>query len=156
MLLTLSLFTWLIGLFASATPSENFLLTGTINGVEDGEVYLSSIENPESAAQTLFLKKGKFEYKFEITSPQLYELKFGDKSLRFYLEASNIIIKASSKDFDFAEVKGGNLNDDFQSLNKKYLIINKQLQSLFAPFYEAQQKNIKAKLDSISKVFVQA
>ena len=139
--------------FQKNYADKKFLLIGVITGVGNGKLFLTYLESDmKTKPVEIEINNDKFQYKYSIDKPKLCELKLEGKTLMFYLEPMNVSIIGTLENFEFADVKGGQLNNDFGELDKQYIQLDKKLQSLFKPFHDAQQNKDQSKLDSISNI----
>ena len=114
-----------------------FVLTGTIEGITEGTIILSHIEE-ETPPDTAVIKNGKFEFRGDIPEPDMYFLEIPEKdaSMLLYAENSKITITGSIDSLDNATVSGSRTHDD-------YILHRKDVASV------SEKHNIRALWDEI-------
>ena len=91
-----------------------FVLTGTIEGITDGEIIMSNPQNSEFLPDTAIIKNGKFEFRGDIPEPDMYFLEIPEKEafLSFYAENSKMTMSGSIDSLYNATITGSKINDD--------------------------------------------
>lgn len=99
-----------------------YVITGTLSGITDGKVVLQPLRPDQyTKADTVVISKGTFEFRGNVTEPDVYVLSIDGKEnrLMFFLENSNITIKGDADQLDKAIIKGSSSNDDQLVFKKK-------------------------------------
>ena len=161
-------------LFACTPKHDGYTITGTFSGdkITEGNVYLSNLSRVEPIRDTTQLVNGKFAFTGKVTTPDMYSITIDDVNgrLMFFLENSNIVIKAEKETFEESEVIGGATNDLVTALNKSKQEISERdnLKSLEKEFYiegttsERQEEilelhnNAKKEMDALEEDFLTA
>lgn len=97
--------------------SKKYTVSGKIEGLKKGKVYLSSKDNGTEVLDSAFIKKGKFIFKGNIDEPTFYTLKIADMQraqMAFFLESGKITIKGNKDSIYSAEVTGSKSNDQWK------------------------------------------
>lgn len=89
--------------------SENrFRLKGTLEGITDGNIILSSAENYKQPADTFKIEKGKFVVVGNIPKPSMYYLQVEKRTrVMFYAENSRMTLKGHADSMGRSVIKGG-------------------------------------------------
>ncbi len=147
-----------------------FVITGTLGGIADGKIILQPLlPDQYSKADTVVISKGTFEFRGNVTEPDVYVLSVEGKEnrLMFFLENSNITIKGDADQLDKAVIKGSSSNDDQLAFKKKIDELQKSYNvELIVKEYnmadESRKGQIRAlfdkfqnKADSLQKTFIQ-
>ena len=97
-------------LFTSCNnESENrFRLKGTLEGITDGNIILSSAENDKQPADTFKIEKGKFVVAGNIPKPSRYYLQVEKRTrVEFYAENARMTLKGHADSMGRSVIKGG-------------------------------------------------
>ena len=151
----------IIGCDKAPKPEENtMILSGTINGLRKGTLYLQKIQDSLMVNVDSVKVNGNpdFKFKTEIESPEIYYLYLkkedGDSlndRILFFAEKGEITINTLLKTFESsAKVTGSKNQELLQEYRKLSRQFNrKNLDYLEAYFTEAKEKNNAKVLDSI-------
>ncbi|UUC47071.1 DUF4369 domain-containing protein [Flavobacterium cerinum] len=140
--------------------TENSLhLTGTVNGLKQGKLYLKKIVDTSFVTIDSFTIKGNsdFESTIKIDSPEMYYLFIDrgtsnskDNSLMFFAEPGNMTIKTDLKEFYAqAKVTGSKNNDlyeDYKKIKSRYT--DEENQALSMTLFAQKMRDTKM-LDSL-------
>ena len=138
----------LLALFAIGCQSNQYKITGTAEGLSDGDTWVLTVDQMTgNPLQQVTVKGGKFEFTGEVDSVQMcavFSSKEPDLSANFFLEPGNIKVSLS-KEMGKSTVSGTTNNDAWQQLNDTLAIYNEKMQKLATVFYDSNS-------DSISQV----
>ena len=138
----------LLALLAIGCQSNQYKITGTAEGLSDGDTLVLTVDQMTgNPLQQVTVKGGKFEFTGEVDSVQMcavFSSKEPDLSANFFLEPGNIKVSLS-KEMGKSTVSGTTNNDAWQQLNDTLAIYNEKMQKLATVFYDSNS-------DSISQV----
>lgn len=115
-------FLFVLGVLVAACGSNTneYNVTGTIEGVSEGQAVLQKIEStgPVAVDSTQILD-GQFSFSGSVEYPELYLVFIDDNQMpvAFFLEQGNIEISANVDSMQAAEVQGSELNEKFEKFN---------------------------------------
>lgn len=128
----------LLPLFSLA-QTKGFTISGTVSGVTDGEVKITSTQDQNQVIASGTIKGGVIDVKGTIQEPGLYWLVLGNEQPRYiFLENTPITINGQKKDIKNVKIEGSKSHKDFQ-----------QFESTFSPLF-AQLNVYSADLPRIS------
>ena len=115
----------LLFLFFSCNISqENFEISGNINGLENGVIYLiesSSIEQEIILDSTTVDKSSSFSLKGYIKEPQILKIRLGESNtnkIEFFAEIGEMKLNTSNKRFQFdAQFSGSRHQENLDKFN---------------------------------------
>ena len=154
------IFSLLILTFSCSTNEKKMIVSGNIDGLKKGTIYLQKQQDSIIVSIDSILLEGNSNFKFEseINEPDIYYL-YLDKNdgdslndiITFFGNNGEINIKTSLKNFDSSYEISGSKNTE---LLQEYLSIirkfNLQNLDLLEIFYKAQIENNQAKIDSVN------
>ena len=136
------------------------ILTGTVDGLRKGTLYLQKIQDSTLVNIDSVVVNGnpEFQFKTEIENPEIYYLYLkkedGDSlndRILFFAEKGNISINTLLKTFESSAKVTGSENQkllqEYRKLAKQFN--EKNLEYIQAYFTEAKEENNSKKLDSI-------
>lgn len=147
-------------LFACTPKQDGYTITGTISGegITDGHAYLSNFSRNNPIKDTAEFKNGTFVFKGNVVTPDNYAITVEGVEGRivFFLDNSNITIKAQKDSLANVEITGGVTNDLIIALNEKLKEIETKnnLKKLEAEYYEKETSSERK--EEIIKIFDQA
>ena len=145
-----------IGLFfTSCNQGEHFKLTGNISGQTEGKIYLSKVQDNELVKiDSTQLQEGAFEFTGTVESPQRYFIQLDGKkeAIQFFVENSNIDIKADVEKLTEAVIVGSTEQDVYAAFQESQKSFNEKNQALYKEFMAARQAQDQAKMDSIRDI----
>jgi hypothetical protein len=104
----------------SSCGKSSFKLTGTLEGITDGYIILSSMED-RSITDTAKIENGNFVFTGDIPNPTYYYLRLEDKPyghLYFYAENAKMTLKGHADSLNQALIEGGKTQDYANGLAK--------------------------------------
>ena len=154
------IFSLLILTFSCSTNEKKMIVSGNIDGLKKGTIYLQKQQDSIIVSIDSILLEGNSNFKLEteINEPDIYYL-YLDKNdgdslndiITFFGNNGEINIKTSLKNFDSSYEISGSKNTE---LLQEYLSIirkfNLQNLDLLEIFYKAQIENNQAKIDSVN------
>jgi hypothetical protein len=115
------------------SSKTSFVLKGTLSGIKEGKIIMSSVYNEGIKPDTAIIKDGKFIFSGNISEsdifPPMYTLGIEDgKSYRayFYPENSEMTLIGHADSLAEAIIKGGKIQDDYNIINKQKSLITKK------------------------------
>ena len=154
------IFSLLILTFSCSTNEKKMIVSGNIDGLKKGTIYLQKQQDSIIVSIDSILLEGNSNFKLEteINEPDIYYL-YLDKNdgdslndiITFFGNNGKINVKTSLKNFDSSYEISGSKNTE---LLQEYLSIirkfNLQNLDLLEIFYKAQIENNQAKIDSVN------
>ena len=154
------IFSLLILTFSCSTNEKKMIVSGNIDGLKKGTIYLQKQQDSIIVSIDSILVEGNSNFKLEteINEPDIYYL-YLDKNdgdslndiITFFGNNGEINIQTSLKNFDSSYEISGSKNTEL--LQEYFSIIRKfnlQNLDLLEIFYKAQIENNQAKIDSVN------
>ena len=154
------IFSLLILTFSCSTNEKKMIVSGNIDGLKKGTIYLQKQQDSIIVSIDSILLEGNSNFKLEteINEPDIYYL-YLDKNdgdslndiITFFGNNGKINIETSLKNFDSSYEISGSKNTEL--LQEYFSIIRKfnlQNLDLLEIFYKAQIENNQAKIDSVN------
>lgn len=154
------IFSLLILTFSCSTNEKKMIVSGNIDGLKKGTVYLQKQQDSIIVSIDSILLEGNSNFKLEteINEPDIYYL-YLDKNdgdslndiITFFGNNGDINIQTSLKNFDSSYEISGSKNTEL--LQEYFSIIRKfnlQNLDLLEIFYKSQIENNQAKIDSVN------
>lgn len=154
------IFSLLILTFSCSTNEKKMIVSGNIDGLKKGTIYLQKQQDSIIVSIDSILVEGNSNFKLEteINEPDIYYL-YLDKNdgdslndiITFFGNNGEINIKTSLKNFDSSYEISGSKNTEL--LQEYFSIIRKfnlQNLDLLEIFYKAQIENNQTKIDSVN------
>ncbi|HUQ97732.1 MAG TPA: TlpA disulfide reductase family protein [Chitinophagaceae bacterium] len=146
---------FLLPLFCFA--QNGFVINGTVSGVADGDVKITSTQEEAQLVATGAIKGGKFSVKGEIPEPGLYWITIGkEQPQHIFLENTTIKINGSKKDIKNLKIEGSKSHEDFDAFRKTFNPIIGEYSGKAALINrennEAKRLNLMHDYDSIGNV----
>jgi len=152
----------LAALFAAcSTPVPKFTISGNIEGLPDGTVYLKQRVGGEATSlDSAKSVGGKFELKGTVEVPDLCFLVLGErKQVPVLVENRAIQVTGKSDDLRNVTITGSASQDEMKALEAKGAVINTIMKEVYGKYNEAKQKNdavlqasLEKQLDSLDNV----
>ena len=154
------IFSLLILTFSCSTNEKKMIVSGNIDGLKKGTVYLQKQQDSIIVSIDSILLEGNSNFKLEteINEPDIYYL-YLDKNdgdslndiITFFGNNGEINIKTSLKNFDSSYEISGSKNtellQEYLSIIRKFNLQNLDLLELF---YKAQIENNQIRIDSVN------
>jgi len=138
----------------SCAKEPKFVLTGTIDGAENGTVLLQKI-GPEgySVIDSAVINKGTFKMEGFIEYPQMVVLSLKDKrgGLNFFIENSQINITGNADSLYQASVTGSKTQSEFETYKASFDELNTERRKVFDRYREARMAGNEELASSIEK-----
>jgi peroxiredoxin len=100
---------------------QGFLITGTVAGVSDGDVTITSVQESAQLVAKGTIKGGNFSVKGSVPEPGLYWLTLGKEQPRhLFIENTAIKINGTKKDIKNLKVEGSPSHRDFEQFRKTF------------------------------------
>jgi hypothetical protein len=154
------IFSLLILTFSCSTNEKKMIVSGNIDGLKKGTIYLQKQQDSIIVSIDSILLEGNSNFKFEseINEPDIYYL-YLDKNdgdslndiITFFGNNGDINIQTSLKNFDSSYEISGSKNTEL--LQEYFSIIRKfnlQNLDLLEIFYKAQIENNQIRIDSVN------
>jgi len=143
-------------LFASCSKTDQYKLTGHIEGFQDGKVYLSKLQDNELVKiDSVDYKNGAFELKGNVNQPDLYfiELQGQRIPIQFFIENSEITIDANVENLRDVKINGSSNQDIYKVFVASQKTFQEKQQALIKEYQTANQSKNKVLMDSIRNAF---
>ena len=138
-----------------------YTINGTISGQDTGWVFLKKREEGKWLTQdSLQFKEGKFTFSGKVDLPEMYYLTLKNKEGKFpfFVENSNITVKAFADSLDKSVVTGSATHDFYKGFLKQDEQFNKKLENLYTQYMGAKQtkdtiksKSLESGIDTLEK-----
>ena len=143
--------------FSCNINQENFELSGNINGLENGVIYLiesSSIEQEIILDSTTVDNSSSFLLKGYIKEPQILKIRLGESNsneIEFFAEIGEMKLNTSNKRFQFdAQFSGSRHQENLDKFNSFLVKYEEEDLELLEKQIEESIKNNQKSIDSIS------
>ena len=143
--------------FSCNFNQENFELSGNINGLENGVIYLiesSSIEQEIILDSTTVDNSSSFLLKGYIKEPQILKIRLGQSNtneIEFFAEIGEMKLNTSNKRFQFdAQFSGSRHQENLDKFNSFLVKYEEEDLELLEKQIEESMKNNQKSIDSIS------
>lgn len=144
-------------LMACHKPNENeYVLTGEINSLPDGWIYLQSYTGEGlktlDSAET---KKGRFRFKGIIHDPEFVYLSLGQGQGRIglFLEPGKLKVTAHIDSLQQARITGSALNDEYMAFRKEFSTYQQRQEELYHQYKAAKDANDTNVIRNIEKTW---
>ena len=149
-------------LIVACSQAPKFTITGNIEGLADGTVYLkqrlaggdlTTLDSAKSVG-------GKFVLKGAVANPEMLSVVLGErKQISVLTENKEILITGKSDDLRNATITGSASQDDLKALEAKGTEVNTKMKDLYGKYNEAkksanltEQASLEKQLDSLDNV----
>jgi hypothetical protein len=117
---------------------DEFLITGTATGIENGKTIILETQDPTTGAitalDTVKVENGKFEIKGKVTEPSFHTIqleavagKAPYTKIPFILENGEIIIAIDKDSIQKTKISGTYSNDEYAKFNEEIKVVQKKL-----------------------------
>lgn len=140
---------------ASCGKTDQYKVSGTVEGVSEGQAVLQKIEAQGPAAiDTAEIVDGAFIFEGSVEFPELHLIYIDDNQVpvAFFLENANIKIDADVENMQDAEVTGSELNAKFKAFNDG-VPSNDRAQGLQQEFMAARQSGDQEKMQELAEEY---
>ena len=137
--------------FFACTPKPSYELKIKLTPV-DGKAFLSHrVKGEWVKLDSTDLKNGECRFIGVVKNPEVYYLGISGKKekLPFFIENSVISIEGKADSLLSAKISGSKVQSEFQVLQDKISVLDKQGNELYKQFKEQEQSGNKAKADSL-------
>lgn len=137
---------------ASCDKTDQYKVSGTVEGVSEGKAVLQKIEAQGPAAiDTAEIVNGTFSFTGTVEYPELHLIYIDGNQMpvAFFLENGNININVDMENIQDAEVTGSEINKKFQEFNDG-VPSNDRAQSLQQEFMAARQGGDQEKMQELA------
>jgi len=137
---------------ASCGKTDQYKVSGTVEGVTEGQAVLQKIEaQGPVAVDTAEIVDGAFTFTGSVEHPELHLIYVDDNQVpvAFFLENANITINADVENMQDAEVAGSEINAKFKEFNDG-VPSNDRAQSLQQEFMAARQSGDQEKMQELA------
>ena len=152
-----------ISLLVSCQQEPKYVITGSLDGLEDGKVFLQQRKSGEYVkVDSAEIVAGAFEISGYTENPEMYYLMVDGKrgATRFFLENSEISITGHVDTLYQAEIVGSSVQDEYVSFNESLEQFNDEFRELYdhrrAANTEGNEEMVEyysAKSDSLYEVY---
>jgi peroxiredoxin len=148
-------------LFFACNQTPKFTIDGTIEGLEDGTVYLKQrVAGNSVTIDSTTSTGGKFSLTGTVEVPDIYYISSGEKfNLSLIVENSKIHISGKADDMKNITITGSVNQDEYKGLETKAQEVGKQMRDLYSKYSEARKANdsitaglLEKQLDSLDQV----
>jgi peroxiredoxin len=146
-----------IGLFlGSCTSADQYKLTGKVEGVTEGKVYLSKLQdNKLVKTDSTEMTATGFSFKGTLASPDLFyiELEGQRGAIQVFLENAAITIDANIENLKEAKVVGSSNQDILTAFGELQKGFQEKQQALYPEYQKAEESKNQVVMDSIEAEF---
>jgi peroxiredoxin len=138
--------------FLAACNSNEYKVSGKIEGLTDGQAVLKKIESQGAVSvDTALIVDGAFSFTGSIQFPELYLIYIGENPMPIplFLENGSIDVKADADSLQGAEISGSELNMIFKRFNDE-VPSNDRVQEIRGEFMAAQQEGNQEVMEQLS------
>ena len=143
--------------FSCNINQENFEISGNINGLKNGVIYLiesNSIEQEIILDSTTVDSSSSFLLKGYIKKPQILKVRLGESNtneIEFFAEIGEMKLNTSNKRFQFdAQFSGSRYQENLDKFNSFLVKYEEEDLELLEKQIEESMKNNQKSIDSIS------
>lgn len=144
--------------FACQTPKDEFLIKGTISGVDKGKIYMIKLaEETPQVIDSTEATGGKFTFKgkMEIPDLRLLRLNKSEYFAQFFLDNANVTIEAKKDSLRKTKITGSPTNDISNLYSVEMAKVSKQVADIQNKYRAAMQKGSQEEADN-AKIDYQA
>lgn len=149
---------------------DEFLITGTATGIENGKTIILETQDPTTGAitalDTVKVENGKFEIKGKVTEPAFHTIKLESVSgqapygpIPFILENGEITIVIDKDSIQKTKVSGTYNNDEYVKFNQEIKVVQKKLMDFqtqnMTAMNAAQQNKDTAVINNLMKGYTE-
>jgi len=142
-------------IFSCQTAKNEYLIKGSITGVDAGKVYLQKlVDGKPKSVDSTDIAGGKFTFKGKMAMPDIRFLRLNQKDYfaQFFLDNADITVRASKDSLRNTKVTGSPTQDIFQIYITEMEKLNKDVLALQAKYQNAMttgntNEAEKAKID---------
>jgi len=130
--------------FACQNAKDEFLIKGTISGVDKGKVYMLKLgEQTTEVIDSTEVSEGKFTFKGKMDLPDLRVLRLNDREFfaQFFLDNSKVTVVANKDSLRKTKVTGSPTNDVFMVFSDEMTKVQRQVTELQNKYIKAICKN---------------
>ena len=141
-------------LTVSCAKEPKFVVTGTIDGAEDGQILLQKrIPGGYSILDSAILENGTFTLEGVVEYPQMVNLSLKDKrgGLNFFIENTEITINGHADSIYQASVTGSKTQAEFEAFRASSEEINNELRKVYDRYRVARMDGNEELAASIEK-----
>jgi peroxiredoxin len=151
MLINLSVF----GQATNQAKAPKYFLSGKVEGLKTGKVYLSCNEGDTALLDSTAIKDGKFHFVGSISEPMFYILKIAHarNQTGLFLEPGKISFIANIDSLDKATVTGSKSNNQWKEWSKEWRKIAMQAGPMYKRLDSATQQGKEKASDEERKIF---
>jgi peroxiredoxin len=136
--------------------TAGFTIKGTVTGVADGPVKITTTQDINQVLATGTIKNGVINIKGTVTEPSLHWLVIGNEQPRYiFLENKPITVNGSKKDIKNIKIEGSASHKDFVSFEQTFTPLFGELNAISAQLQqvssEAQKQRLLFQYDSVVK-----
>lgn len=136
-------------LFSCSQPSNQFKISGTLEGASEGWVILAkAVDNDLSPLDSVIVKGGKFDFTGTIEIPEMYYLHFkaDEKYLGFFVEPGKLTISGT---YDEAKYEGLPTQALYDGLVSELQVFDAQFEEISVQYRDASSRNDEATMRAI-------
>lgn len=140
----------MFGVFA-CTKTPSYKVSVKLKGAEEIAYLSQRVKGEWIKLDSVHVKNAECEFSGAVKNPEVYYLSLGTKKekLPFFIENSVISITGSADSLRSAQVKGSKVHDEYQAVQDKLDLLDKQATALSDQSKEAEKAGNKAKADSL-------
>lgn len=143
-------------LLLACNRNEGYTITGTLDGITDGKIYLEQpVDKDVVVVDSTDITGGQFTMNGTVELPDLYSLRVDGRrgSLTFFLENSEISIDGNADSMYFAEVTGSAVHDEMKAFNKGLGIFRNVADSLEKAYIMARNNGDKEEMNEVEEAY---
>lgn len=144
----------LSALVVSCAREPKFVITGTLDGIEEGQVLLQKrIPGGFSVLDSAVLENGTFKLEGVVEYPQMVTLALKDKrgGLNFFIENTEITINGHADSIFQASVTGSKTQGEFETFRASTEEMNNELRNVYDRYRNARMEGNEELAASLEK-----
>lgn len=143
---------------AKKQSDSTYVLSGKIEGVDSGWIYLYNIHKNQEVPDSTKLVKGNFEFKGAVTEPEFVFLALPEqgqrqKPLGIFVENGKMNVTASKDSLSKGKVTGSVTQDEYQKYFASYSIIDDRQRQLYQQYQQASMTGDVKTIEDVQKKF---
>ncbi len=134
---------------------ESYSINGIITGVDKTKIIIQKRKDGKFVnIDSVETTKGVFSFNGKVEFPEIYYIKVGDnkKFISFFIENSNIKIRANIDSLNKAKITGSKVQDDYNSFKDEVVVYRNKQDDLYGKYKEAkdnENKDVMQEIDSM-------
>jgi peroxiredoxin len=137
----------------ACSQSPKFTITGSIDGLPDGTVYLKQrVAGESTTVDSTKSVAGKFQLKGAVEVPDMYTILLGDKKqISLFVGNSEIQVQGKADDLKNITITGSSAQDELKALEAKGSALDASMKTLYEKYSEAKKQGNQAEKAILEK-----